>query len=111
MKITQSCYISTEGQPQQCDALAAAVQTCKDTGVKIILSLGGAVGAYSLQFQSQAKTIGQNLWDAMGNASSGSVPRTLGSIFVDGWDLDFESNSSNQYNQYVISTLRSNFCL
>jgi chitinase len=107
--IGQSCYIAPTGEGQQCDALAAAIDTCKSNGVKVILSLGGAAGAYSLQSQSQAQTIGQNLWDAYGNAAKGSVPRPFGSTFVDGWDFDIESNSGNEYYQYMISTLRSNF--
>lgn len=75
----------------------------------MILSLGGAAGAYSLQSQDQAETIGQNLWDAYGKAGSGSVPRPFGNSFVNGWDFDIESNSGNEYYQYLISKLRSNF--
>lgn len=107
--IGQSCYISPAGEGQQCDALAAAIDTCKSAGIKVILSLGGAAGAYSLQSQDQAETIGQNLWAAYGNAPNGSVPRPFGSTFVNGWDFDIESNSGNEYYQYMISTLRSNF--
>lgn len=29
--------------------------------------------------------------------------------FVNGWDFDIESNSGNDYYQYLISQLRSNF--
>lgn len=108
--IGQSCYISPQGEPQECDALASAIDTCKSKGVKVILSLGGASGAYSLQSQSEAETIGQNLWEAYGNtAANSSVPRPFGTTFVDGWDFDIESNSGNQYYQYMISKLRSNF--
>lgn len=107
--IGQSCYISPQGEPQQCDALASAIGTCQAAGVKVMLSLGGAVGAYSLQSQSQAETIGQNLWDAYSRTGSGSVPRPFGSNYVNGWDFDIEANSGNQYYQYMISTLRSNF--
>ena len=124
--IGQSCYISPAGEGQQCDALAAAVKTCQSNGVKIIMSLGGAVGAYSLQSQDQAETIGQvkptlypvlfdilnltqNLWDAWGNSPNSNVPRPFGSTFVNGWDFDIESNSGNQYYQYMINKLRSNF--
>jgi chitinase len=103
------CYISPSGEGQ-CQDLAAAIDICKAKGIKIILSLGGGNGAYSLQSQEQAQTIGQNLWDAYGNAKgSGSVPRPFGTTFVNGWDFDIESNSGNQYYRYMISTLRANF--
>jgi chitinase len=107
--IGQSCYISPQGEPQECDALATAISTCKSNGVKVILSLGGASGAYSLQSQSEAETIGQNLWEAYGHTANGSVPRPFGTTFVNGWDFDIESNSGNEYYQYMISKLRSNF--
>lgn len=106
--IGQSCSIDTSGNPSNCDALASAISTCQSAGVKIILSLGGAVGAYSLQSESEAQTIGQNLWDAYG-AGSSSVPRPFGSVKVDGFDFDIEASSGNQYYQYMISTLRSAF--
>ncbi|PNY26545.1 Endochitinase 2 [Tolypocladium capitatum] len=107
--IGNSCFISTTGEPQQCDDLAAAIGTCKANGVKVILSLGGAVGAYSLQSQQEAETIGQNLWNAYGNTGGGSVPRPFGNNFVNGWDFDIEASSGNQYYQYLIAQLRSNF--
>ncbi|EED13592.1 class III chitinase ChiA2 [Talaromyces stipitatus ATCC 10500] len=107
--IGNDCSISTSGQGTNCDALASQIATCQSNGVKVILSLGGAVGAYSLTSQAEAETIGQNLWDAYGKSSGGSIPRPFGSTFVNGWDFDIEANSGNQYYQYMISKLRSNF--
>jgi len=107
--IGQSCSISSSGEGQGCDSLAKSIDTCKSNGVKVLLSLGGAVGAYSLQSQQEAETIGQNLWDAYGNTSGGQAPRPFGETFVNGWDFDIESNSGNENYQYLISKLRSNF--
>jgi chitinase len=107
--IGQSCSISTSGEPRECDALAAAIQQCQSNGIKVILSLGGAVGTYSLSSQQEAEIIGQNLWEAYGNTDGSDIPRPFGSTFVNGWDFDLERNSGNQYYQYLISKLRSNF--
>ncbi|QKX62534.1 uncharacterized protein TRUGW13939_09695 [Talaromyces rugulosus] len=107
--IGQSCSISLKGEPSNCDDLASAIETCKSHGVKIILSLGGGSGAYSLQSQAEAEAIGQNLWDAYGNTSQGNIPRPFGKTFVDGWDFDIEKPEGSQYYQYLISVLRSNF--
>lgn len=107
--IGQSCFIAQSGQGQNCDALTAAIATCKSNGVKIFISLGGASSAWSLTSQADAETIGQNLWEAFGNTAGSSVPRPFGTNFVDGWDFDLESNSGNQYFQYMIAKLRSNF--
>ena len=108
--IGDSCYISTTGQGQECDALASAIATCQAAGVKIILSLGGASGAYSLQSKAEAEQIGQYLWDSYANSGNTTVQRPFGSTFVNGFDFDIEVNlGSSQYYQYMISTLRSNF--
>ncbi|TVY15023.1 Endochitinase 2 [Lachnellula arida] len=107
--IGQSCFITSAGVGQQCDALTSAIQTCQNNGVKIIISLGGASSSWSLSSQDEAETIGQNLWDAYGNVATGSVPRPFNTTFVNGWDFDLESNSGNEYFQYMIAKLRSNF--
>ena len=109
--IGQSCFISTTGEGQQCEALASAIQTCKSNGIKVILSLGGAAGAYSLQSQDEAEKIGQNLWEAYGNVEGNEVkvPRPFGSTFVDGWDFNVERSSGNENYHYLIAKLRSNF--
>lgn len=108
--IGEVCTISTTGEATDCDDLATQIATCQANDVKVILSLGGAVGAYSLQSEEQAEEIGQYLWDAYGNTSANSsVTRPFGSTFVNGFDLDIEASSGNEYYQYMMSTLRTNF--
>ncbi|KAJ6437648.1 chitinase [Purpureocillium lavendulum] len=107
--IGQSCTITSEGQAQGCDGLAAAIDHCKSRGVKVLLSLGGAVGAYSLRSQEEAEAIGQRLWDAYGNTDSKNVSRPFGKTFVDGWDFDLENSDGSQYYGHLIAKLRSNF--
>lgn len=109
--IGQSCYISTAGQGQNCEALTSAIKTCKDSGAKIILSLGGATSSYSLQSQAQAEQIGQYLWDSYGNSGNTTVQRPFGSNFVDGFDFDIEVNRGSEYYQYMIAKLRDNFAI
>ncbi|OAQ83479.1 chitinase 3 precursor [Purpureocillium lilacinum] len=107
--IGQSCYISTSGEGQNCDALTAAIATCQAAGVKIVLSLGGATSSYSLQSQAQAESIGQYLWDSYGDSGNTTVQRPFGKNVVNGWDFDIEVAQGNQYYQYLIAKLRSNF--
>lgn len=107
--IGQDCSISPTGEGTNCASLAREIQTCQANGVQVLLSLGGANGAYSLPSQAVAQSIGQNLWDAYGNTSGGTVPRPFGSTFVNGWDFDLESNDGSEYYPDLISTLRSNF--
>ncbi|KAI1734717.1 putative endochitinase CHI2 [Xylaria scruposa] len=107
--IGQSCFISSSGQGQNCDALASAIKTCQSKGVTIILSLGGASGQYSLSSSDEAKAIGTYLWQAYGNSGSTSVQRPFGDAFVNGFDFDLELNKGNQYYPDMISTLRNSF--
>jgi chitinase len=90
--IGDSCYISTTGEGEQCDALASEIATCQAAGVKIILSLGGAAGSYSLQSRTEAKEIGQYLWDSYTNSGNTTVQRPFGDTFVNGFDFDIELN-------------------
>lgn len=107
--IGQSCFIATSGEGQDCDALATAIQTCQNNGVKIILSLGGAAGSYTLASDTEAETIGQYLWDSYGNSGSTTVERPFGDVFVNGFDFDIEVTSGQDYYASMISTLRTAF--
>ena len=107
--VGQSCYISPEGEGQDCDNVASSIPICQAAGIKVILSLGGASGSYSLESQAEAEAIGQYVWDAYADSGNTTVQRPFGDSFVNGFDFDIEDNEGNQYYQYMISTLRSNF--
>ncbi|KAI0409696.1 putative endochitinase CHI2 [Xylaria palmicola] len=107
--IGQSCFISSSGEGQNCDAVASAITKCQSNGVSIILSLGGASGAYSLSSSDEAKSIGTYLWEAYGNSGSTSVKRPFGDAFVNGFDFDLELNRGNEFYPDMISTLRESF--
>ncbi|KAJ5626340.1 chitinase 2 [Penicillium lagena] len=96
--IGQSCYISPTGQSFQCEQLASAIDTCKANGVKVMLSLGGASGAYSLSSQEEAESIGQNLREAYGHANISRILRPFGDTFVNGWDFDIEFYNNPSYS-------------
>jgi chitinase len=102
------CRITPNGEGQNCQGMADAINTCKSYGIKVIVSLGGSIGAYSLSSQAEAEAIGQHLWEAYGN-TRGSVPRPFGATFVDGWDFDVEAWGGNDFYQFLIGRLRSNF--
>lgn len=105
------CTINSDGSfdTSACSTLASQIKTCQSAGKKVIVSLGGGLGAYSLASQSQAETIGQYLWDAYGKPGNPAVKRPFGDVVVDGWDFDLENPNGSQWYQNLISTLRSNF--
>ncbi|KAJ6003580.1 Chitinase 2 [Penicillium canescens] len=106
--IGSSCQI-TSGNAQGCEEVAADIDYCRSKGVKVILSLGGALGVYGLSSREEAETIGQNLWDAFGGVKQSRIPRPFGETFVDGWDFDIELYEGTEYYRYLIAKLRSNF--
>ncbi|KAI0193793.1 putative endochitinase CHI2 [Astrocystis sublimbata] len=107
--IGQSCFIANTGEGQNCDDLSAAMKKCQDNGVTLILSLGGASGAYSLASSDEAKEIGSYLWKAYGNSGDKSVKRPFGDVFVNGFDFDLELNKGNEFYPDMINTLRDSF--
>lgn len=108
--IGQSCYISTSGQGQNCDNVAASIAKCQANGIEVILSLGGASGSYTLQSAAEATAIGQYLWNSYGNSGNTQVQRPFGANFVNGFDFDIEYNLGySQYYPAMISALRSAF--
>jgi len=108
--IGQSCSISNTGHADNCEELGSAISKCQSSGVTVILSLGGAIGAYSLASSDEATSIGNYLWAAYGNSGKvTSVERPFGSAFVNGFDFDLEMNSGNEFYSDMIGTLRENF--
>ncbi|KAH8699059.1 class III chitinase ChiA2 [Talaromyces proteolyticus] len=107
--IGNSCFVSTTGAPQECDNVAQSIPKCQEAGIKVILSLGGASSSYTLTSQAEAESIGQYLWESYGGSGNTTVERPFGNATVDGWDFDIELSEGQQYYQYMISKLRSNF--
>ncbi|UKZ64509.1 uncharacterized protein TrAtP1_005725 [Trichoderma atroviride] len=108
------CSIDQNGIPTaECSNLASQIKGCQSAGKKIIVSLGGAGGSYTLTSQSQAEKIGQYLWDAYGKGGNPAVKRPFGDAVVDGWDFDLEHSSDTdpagrQWYPDLVNQLRTN---
>jgi chitinase len=79
----------------QCPTIAEDIKTCQSKGKKVILSLGGASGAYGFTSDSQAEEFAQTLWNLYGGGSSDIRP--FGDSVIDGFDLDIEGGSTVGY--------------
>ncbi|CAH9123694.1 unnamed protein product [Cuscuta epithymum] len=80
-----------------CTGLSADIKACKSQGIKVLLSLGGGIGNYSLSSAEDAKNVAQYLWDNYLGGQSGSRP--LGNETLDGVDFDIESGGSQFYGE------------
>ncbi|XP_008798676.2 acidic endochitinase-like [Phoenix dactylifera] len=79
-----------------CTSLTSDIQSCQSKGVKVLLSLGGATGSYSLSSAADAQNVASYLWDKFLGGSSSSRP--LGTAVLDGIDFDIEQGSADNYD-------------
>lgn len=86
----QHCDSSSGG----CTSLSAEISACQKAGYKVLLSLGGAEGDYSLSSTDAAKQLALELWNNFLGGQSDSRP--LGDAVLDGIDFDVE-HGGNQF--------------
>ncbi|OIT20253.1 PREDICTED: hevamine-A [Nicotiana attenuata] len=78
-----------------CTIIGPQIKHCQKLGVKVMLSIGGGVGNYSLASKKDAKIVARYLWKTfLGGRSSF---RPLGNAILDGIDFDIELGSSLFY--------------
>uniref|UniRef100_K4AJY4 chitinase n=4 Tax=Setaria TaxID=4554 RepID=K4AJY4_SETIT len=78
-----------------CTNLSADITFCQSKGVKVMLSIGGGAGGYSLDSQQDALQLAQYIWN---NFLGGhSQRRPLGDAVLDGVDFDIEGGNPDHY--------------
>ncbi|KAJ2808875.1 Chitinase 2 [Coemansia guatemalensis] len=89
-----------------CPEIAADIKYCQSQGKAVLLSMGGAAGAYGFSSDEEARSYADTVWD-MFLGGSGSQ-RPFDDAILDGIDLDIEGGSTSGYAAYV-AQLRSHF--
>ncbi|KAK9121614.1 hypothetical protein Syun_019231 [Stephania yunnanensis] len=80
-----------------CKVVSNGIRSCQSQGVKVMLSLGGGVGSYSLASTQDARQVADYLWN---NFLGGQSPsRPLGDAVLDGIDFDIELGSIQHYDE------------
>ncbi|CAK9176955.1 unnamed protein product [Ilex paraguariensis] len=82
-----------------CTSVSDGIRDCQKSGIKVMLSIGGGVGSYSLASKSDARNISQYLWTNFLGGSSSSRP--LGDAVLDGIDFDIELGSNKFWDDLV----------
>ncbi|XP_057454712.1 acidic endochitinase-like isoform X2 [Lotus japonicus] len=81
-----------------CTALSTDIRSCQMQGIKVLLSIGGAVGDYSLASSDDAATVSDYLWNNfLGGNNSNSRP--LGDAVLDGIDFDIENSTGKHWEE------------
>uniref|UniRef100_I1NQS2 chitinase n=1 Tax=Oryza glaberrima TaxID=4538 RepID=I1NQS2_ORYGL len=80
-----------------CKSLSSEISSCQQSGVKVLLSLGGERGQYSLSSADDARGVADYLWNTFLGGSSDSRP--LGDAVLDGIDFDIEQGDGAHYDE------------
>ncbi|XP_042480576.1 acidic endochitinase-like [Macadamia integrifolia] len=91
------CSASSGG----CTSISTDITNCQNSGIKVMLSIGGASGSYSLSSTADAQSVADYLWNNFLGGSSSSRP--LGDAVLDGIDFDIESGSNQYYDDLARS--------
>ncbi|XP_028762090.1 acidic endochitinase-like [Neltuma alba] len=78
-----------------CTALSSDIKSCQAKGIKVLLSLGGGAGSYSLASPQDAQHVATYLWNNFLGGQSSSRP--LGPAVLDGIDFDIEGGSNHYW--------------
>ncbi|KAJ3695179.1 hypothetical protein LUZ60_000556 [Juncus effusus] len=84
-----------------CKSLTSDIKACQAKGIKVLLSIGGGAGSYTLSSASDAQNVAQYLWNNYLGGSSSNRP--LGSAVLDGIDFDIEIGGTSNYDQLAKS--------
>ncbi|XP_048138155.1 hevamine-A-like [Rhodamnia argentea] len=79
-----------------CTSISNGIRGCQNQGIKVMLSLGGGVGSYSLASQADARNVADYLWNNFLGGTSSSRP--LGDAVLDGIDFDIELGSTKYWD-------------
>ncbi|OIW12542.1 hypothetical protein TanjilG_04706 [Lupinus angustifolius] len=78
------------------DGLNGDIKGCQGQGIKVLLSLGGGAGSYSLNSADDATNLANYLWNNFLGGSSDSRP--FGDAVLDGIDFDIEAGGAQHYD-------------
>ncbi|XWS46162.1 hypothetical protein CRYUN_Cryun14cG0040100 [Craigia yunnanensis] len=79
-----------------CTGLSSDIKSCQAKGVKVILSLGGGAGSYSLASSDDARQVATYLWNNFLGGKSSFRP--LGPAVLDGIDFDIEGGTGEYWD-------------
>ncbi|XP_021894708.1 acidic endochitinase-like [Carica papaya] len=83
--------------PGNCARFGDEIKACQSQGVKVMLSLGGASGGYSLSSAEDARQVATYLWNTYLGGQPGTGP--FGDAVLDGIDFDIEGGTTQHWDE------------
>lgn len=93
LNLAGHCDTSTPGS---CTGISNDITSCQQQGIKILLSIGGALGDYTLSSDSDAQQVATYLYNTFLGGTS--TARPLGDAVLDGIDFDIERGSGGYWH-------------
>lgn len=93
LNLAGHCDPSSNG----CVHLSSEINACQAQGIKVLLSIGGGAGNYSLSSPQDAKNVAKYLWKSF--LGGHSAQRPLGPAVLDGIDFDLELGTNLYYEE------------
>ena len=78
-----------------CQKVSNGIRACQSKGIKVMLSIGGGDGSYTLSSSDDATSVADYIWNNFLGGSSSSRP--LGDAVLDGVDFDIEVGGGESY--------------
>ncbi|KAJ8765938.1 hypothetical protein K2173_020454 [Erythroxylum novogranatense] len=75
-----------------CTGLSSDIKSCQEKDIKVMLSIGGGAGSYTLASADDARQVATYLWNNFLGGQSYSRP--LGDAVLDGIDFDIEGGTN-----------------
>lgn len=75
-----------------CKIVSSGIKSCQQQGIKVLLSLGGSIGNYTLASKDDARGVADYLWSNFLGGQSSSRP--LGDAVLDGIDFGIGQGST-----------------
>ncbi|KAJ1953258.1 Chitinase 2, partial [Linderina pennispora] len=82
-----------------CPSMAADIKYCQSKGKAVVLSMGGASGAYGFSSDSEATAFADTVWNKFFKGTDSQRP--FDDAVLDGIDLDIEGGSTYGYAAFI----------
>ncbi|KAJ2703196.1 Chitinase 2 [Coemansia sp. IMI 203386] len=107
MNFANACETTFPGSSLlHCPNIAQDIKYCQSQGKAVILSMGGASGAYGFSSDSQGAQFADTVWNMFFKGSSDQRP--FDDAVLDGIDLDIEGGGGSGYVGFI-NQLRSHY--
>lgn len=78
-----------------CRSVSTGIKNCQNRGIKVMLSIGGHYGSYTLVSADEARGVADYIWNNFLGGQSNSRP--LGDAVLDGVDFDIEGGGGQSH--------------